>query len=308
MGLLPAGLRPTWSASSFLLYAGALTVLLSLCALLGALAALHGSTALVAWSALVLALVLAAAVAAERRGHAVLAGLAAFVAVGALGTLAGSLLHALGLADGAAPFDRDLELTPLVVEVTVLVAALVAASRFRLPLLLLAQTAALTVLVLDTTAGIFGLGNWIAVAALLLGVVELAAARLLDSGETRPWAFWKHVAAALLIGGAAVWFLDGNDLGWIVIGLLSLGYFALARSFGRSVWAVVGALGLLLVTTHFVDESAPVVFTIPFLPLDVEGGGFELWQTALVYIALGVVYALLGLALRQPTVHDAPPA
>jgi len=106
-------------------------------------------------------------------------------------------------------------------------------------------------------------------------------------------------------GGAALWFLDGNDVGWVVVGLLSLGYLALARSFARSVWAIVGALGLLLTTSHFVDESDAIVGAIPFLPTEVvEGGGLDLWQTALVYIGLGVVYVLLGQFLRQPTTHE----
>lgn len=309
MGSLPIGLRPAWSGASFLLYAGAFTVLGALGVLLGSLAKMHGSTALIGWSALFLALLLAVAVASDREGRAVVAGLSAFVAVAVAGVAAGALLDAIGLADGAEPFDRDLELAPFFVEMVVLAAALVAARRFRFPLLLLAATIATTVLVLDTTAAVVGTGNRVATAALLLGLGELAIARSLDASGRPEWAFWKHVAAAFTIGGAALWLLDGNDAGWVVIGLLSLGYLALARSFGRSVWAIVGALGLLLTTSHFVDESDAIVGAIPFLPTEVvEGGGLELWQTALVYIGLGVAYALLGHLLRQPTMHDAPPA
>lgn len=308
MGFLPVGLRPAWSGASFLLYAGALTTLVSLGVLLGALADLHGSTALVGWSALFLALLLAAAVVLERSRRAVLAGLTAFVAVGVVGVLAGSLIDAIGLADDVAPFDRDLELAPFLVEAAVLAAALVASRRFRFPLLLLAATVAKIVLVLDTTAGVFGTGNWIATAALLLGFAELAVALSLDGSDRRPWAFWKHASAALLIGGAALWLLKGSDVGWIAVGLLSLGYLAFARGIARSAWAVVGAVGLLLVTSHFVDESDAVVSAIPFLPAELDGGGLEVWQTALVYVGLGVVYALLGLLLRQPTLHDAPSA
>ena len=305
VGFLPAALRPAWSGASFLLYAGAFTVLGALSVLLGSLAEMHGSTALIGWSALFLALLLAVAVAADRDGRLVVAGLSAFVAVAVAGVVAGSLLDAIGLADGAEPFDRDLELAPFVIEVVVLAGALAAARRFRFPLLLLAATIATTVLVLDATAAVFGTGNWIATVALLLGLVELAIARSFDASDHTGWAFWKHTAAALTIGGAALWFLDGNDVGWVVVGLLSLGYLALARSFARSVWAIVGALGLLLTTSHFVDESDAIVGAIPFLPTEVvEGGGLDLWQTALVYIGLGVVYVLLGQFLRQPTTHE----
>lgn len=307
MGFLPIGLRPAWSGASFLLYVGAFTVLGALGVLLGSLAKMHGSTALIGWSALFLALLLAVAAASDRDGRPVVAGLSAFVAVAVAGVAAAALLDAIGLADSSEPFDRDLELAPFVVEVVVLAAALVAARRFRFPLLLLAATIATTVLVLDTTAAVVGAGNWVATAALLLGLGELAIARSLDASGHPEWAFWKHAAAAFTIGGAAIWLLDGNDAGWVFIGLLSLGYLALARSFGRSVWAIVGALGLLLTTSHFVDESDAIVGAIPFLPTEVvEGGGLELWQTALVYIGLGVVYALLGQFLRQPTTHDAP--
>lgn len=305
MSQLPVALRPAWSASSFLLYAGAATVLVSLLTLLGDLGGRHGSWGLAAWAALALAILLVVAVRAERDGQFVLAGLTALVAVAVSGVLTGALLDAIGLADGAGLFDDDLQLAPLLVEVAVLTAALWAARRLRFPLLMLAATAAQVVLVLDTVAGLVGGGNWLQWAALLLGLVELGIARSLDGHEgRRPWAFWKHVAASLLIGGALVTLLDGGDLGWVLVGVASLAYVALARSFGRSVWAVVGAFGLFLVTTHFVDESDTVVDSIPFVPAQGNGDGLELWETALVYVGLGIVYAGLGRLLRQPTLHD----
>ena len=76
-------------------------------------------------------------------------------------------MNAIGLADGVVPFDDDFELAPLLVEVTVLVAALVAARRLRFPLLMLAATVAQVVLVLDLVAGILGRGNWLAVGCAL---------------------------------------------------------------------------------------------------------------------------------------------
>ncbi len=303
MGFLPPGLRPAWSGSSFLLYSGAFVVLISLGVLFGSLSEMHGSGGLAGWSALFLAILMALTLAARRDGHAVVAGLCAFVALFVLAVLIGSLLDIVGLADDVAPFDRDLELAPLVVEAVVLVAALYAARELRFPLLLLAAVGATTVLVLDTVAGVFGTGNWIAWAALLLGLVELALATSLDGADRRPWAFWKHAAAAILIGGGALSLLDGGDVGWVLIGLISLGYLAVARSTGRSVWAAVGAVGLFLVTTHFVDESQAVFEFVP-LPFETEGDGLELWQTALVYTGLGVAYVLLGQLLRQRTLHD----
>ncbi len=42
-------------------------------------------------------------------------------------------------------------------------------------------------------------------------------------------------------------------------------------------------------------------------PSEAEDSGLELWQTALIYTGLGVVYVLLGRLLRQPTLHGRKP-
>ena len=254
-------------------------VLGSLGVLLGTLGRMQGSTALVAWSALVLAILVALAVAASRNARPVVAGLCAFVAVAVVAVVAGSLLDAVGLAGDVSLFDQDFELAPLLGEIAVLVAALYAARKFRFPLLLLAATVAKAVLVLDTVAGVFGTGNWLAWAALLLGLGELASTATLR-GDRSPWAFWKHVAAAILIGAAVVRLLDGSGFGWVLIGVVSLAYLGLARSTGRSAWAVVGAVGLLLVTTYFADQGDAVIGLVPALPIQAEDSGLELWQTA----------------------------
>jgi hypothetical protein len=305
--MLPVGLRPAWSGASFLLYTGALTVLVSLSVLFGTIAYDHGSGALLGWSALILGLLLAAAVASEQAGRSVTAGLAAFVAVVSFAVVLGAFFDASGIGDGVGLFDTDLELAPLLGEVFVLLAALAAARRFQFPLLLLAAIVAKAVLVLDTTAGLFGLGNWLAVAALLLGLTELGIALSLDGAGRDPWAFWKHAAAGVLIGGALVWFFDGGDVGWVVIGLIALFYVGLARSLSRSVWAVLGAFGLFLATSHFVDETDLVRGFVPFFGDDGDGTGLDLWQVALVYAGLGVAYTVLGQLLRQPVTHEPPP-
>ena len=60
-------------------------------------------------------------------------------------------------------------------------------------------------------------------------------------------------------------------------------------------------------TSHFVDEGNVLVGTVPMLPFEADEGGLELWQTALIYTGLGVVYVLLGRLLRQPTLHAGEP-
>ena len=94
------------------------------------------------------------------------------MAVAVVAVVAGSLLDAVGLAGDVSLFDQDFELAPLLGEIAVLVAALYAARKLRFPLLLLAATVAKAVLVLDTVAGVFGTGNWLAWAALLLGLAR----------------------------------------------------------------------------------------------------------------------------------------
>lgn len=305
MSGLPAALRPVWSSSSFLAYAGALTVLVALVALLGDLGDRHGSWALTAWSLLVLAILLVATARFEREERPLSTGLTAFVAVAITAVVAGAFLVAIGLGDGTAPFDDDFELAPLLVEIVVLAAALAAARRFRFPLLLLAATAAQIVLVLDLIAGILGSGNWLQWGALLLGLVELGLARSLDADPTRgTWAFWKHVAASLLIGVSLLTLLDWGDVGWVLIAIASLAYVGLAHKFRRSVWAVVGALGLFVVVTHFIDGATTIVDAFPIVPVSSDGDALATWQTALLYAGLGCAYVALGKLLREPTLHD----
>jgi hypothetical protein len=82
----------------------------------------------------------------------------------------------------------------------------------------------------------------------------------------------------------------------------------MAGSLSRAVWAVVGAFGLLLVTSHFVDETDVVRGLVPFFGEGDADEGLDTWELALVYAGLGVVYVLLGQLLRQPVTHeDLPP-
>ena len=280
-------------------------MLVALVALLGDLGDRQGAWALTGWSLLVLAILLLLTARFERERRSVLTGLTAFVAVAITGVVAGSFLAAIGLGDGTAPFDEDFELAPLLVEIVVLTAALAAARRFRFPLLLLAATVAQIVFVLDLIAGILGSGNWLQWGALLLGLVELGIARSLDVDATRrTWAFWKHVAASLLIGISLLTLLDWGDVGWVLIAVASLAYVGLAHKFRRSVWALVGALGLFAVVTHFVDGAATVVNAFPIVPVPGDGDGLETWQAALIYASLGCGYVALGKLLREPTLHD----
>ena len=69
-------------------------------------------------------------------------------------------------------------------------------------------------------------------------------------GVDRVYGFWVHVVAGLTIGGALLWFSHSSDTDWVLIGLASLVYVAIASGLGRSSYAVLGAIGL------FSDDDA----------------------------------------------------
>ena len=74
--------------------------------------------------------------------------------------------------------------------------------------------------------------------------------------------------------------VDG-DAGWILVGLLSIAYVAGAYAFGRSSYAVLGAIGILATTTYFIQDG--LSFVGFFVPLEVGDpeGGIDPWQIAL---------------------------
>ena len=96
-----------------------------------------------------------------------------------------------------------------------------------------------------------GGGNWSATVTFLVGIVFLAVAASLDAGSRHPYAFWLHVGAGLTIGGSLVYFLHDGDFEWALIAIGGLLYVALASRFGRSSWAVLGAIGILLSAAHY---------------------------------------------------------
>ena len=153
-----------------------------------------------------------------------------------------------------APFD-GFHLSHFSLELLLLVARRRRTRRFRFPLLVLARASASAwFFVTDLLSN--G-GNWSAVVTLVFGLAP-ALGRVSAIAST---AFWVHVVAGLTIGGALLWFWHSSDLDWILIALASLVYVAdRRRASARSSYAVLGAFGLFLVTTHFVVKW--------FVPLD----------------------------------------
>ncbi len=138
-------------------------------------------------------------------------------------------------------------------------------------------------------------GGWSAVVTLFVGLFYLAVALAVDSGPRRPYGFWLHVGAGLLIGGSLLWFWHGGNFEWALIAIAAVVYVFFSQPTGRSSWAVFGAIGLLLASIHFALEWTHVRLVF------FSGGSAadRPWVSPLVFTCLGVLLVCLGLALGR---------
>lgn len=288
-------LKSVWTSSTFLQYAGMLIVLGAVAWLLSFLQDQHGTGGLVGWAALFTAVALALALAVERRGEPLLAGLLAVVAVIAFAAFAGAIFDVAGLIEeGAGPLAEGFDFWLIVLELIVLFAALRALRRFRFPLLALVATLAGWAAIVDVLGEIFGGGDDAhAAAAIVAGLGFAAGGRSMDEGGSSPSAFWVHLVAGLSVGGGVLWFLHSEDWQWALVAVVSLAYVAAARTLLRSSYAVLGAIGLTAVASYFIEKWFSLTSLVPFFeapPEDVDE-----WGRPVVYLALGVVLVALGL-------------
>ncbi len=288
--------KPTWRTSSFLLYAGGFTVLLSAFGALAYLSSSYGDAAYAGWAALVLVVLNGIAHAFDRRKRWIAAGVFAFVSVIAWGVFLGALWTWFGWLSAAptpstvaassssSPF-AGFSVARLSLELLVLIAAVATRRRFRFPLLVSIYAVVGWFFVTDLVSG--G-GTWSAVVTLLVGLVYLAAGGASDE----PGAFWLHLVAGALIGGSVLYWWHSSDWQWALIAVLSLGYVEIARRSRRSSWAVLAAVGLLLASAHFAAEWTGGSI-IPF------GGSSssapKLWVPSVVFAFTGFLLVTLGL-------------
>jgi hypothetical protein len=291
--------RAPWTSSSFLLYVGGITILLSMLGFLGSLSGDYGSAALTGWAALVFVVLAALAFGSRRAGRPLVAGLFAVSAVVALTVLVGALEAWFGwLTDSNAPF-AGFHLDHFLIELVLVVAAFVALRIFRFPLLVLFAAGGSWFLITDVLSS--G-GDWSATVTLVVGLALMA----VGVGVDRIYGFWVHVVAGLTIGGALLWFSHTSTTDWVLIALASLLYVWIASGLGRSSYAVLGAVGLFLMTTHFVDKwfgSVPFPFFLLFFPHYFDDSTNRPWAQALSYAVYGLVLTLLGVWVarrRQP--------
>jgi hypothetical protein len=310
-------IRPRWSSASFLFYAGAFVALLGGLGLIAALvfkADGHRAAAAAGWSALLAVVAVAAAEALRRRRHDLLAGLAAFLAVVFVTVCAAALVDWVGLAPDATGrfLQRSFEPGLYLVEAVTVVAGLAALARFRFPLLVLPVASTLLLALVDIGTTIVGADTGTGAAtvfAAIGGGLLVLTGIALDRTDRRPYGFWLHVVGGIAIGEVLLYLSDRGELGWVVVALGSVVYVIAARVLARSSYAVLGAIGVMVVATHWIGKwLGTVAVPLPFF--GAKGGGGdrpEPWQVSLSYVAVGVVLVLLGrLALREEA-DDVPP-
>jgi hypothetical protein len=301
-----SAVRAAWSSASFLLYTGGLVLALVVVWLFASLADEWGDFALTAWTAAVVVALGGAAYVAQRAGQVVLAGLIALSGVVAVGLFVGALEDWFGWLDDVddSAFGGFRPALLLLV-LALLAASLVALRRFRFPLLVVIAAAAAWFFVTDL---ISGGGDWSAIVTVLVGLVYVVLAVALDADpETRPYAFWLHVAAGVTIGSGLIWFFHEGDLDFVLVGLAGLAYIALGDRLVRSSWVVLGAWGLLQTTSHFATKwGGASEFFFPlfyFVPFFIVGGetafngedAHRPWLGALIFGLYALVLIAIGL-------------
>ena len=285
--------QPRWATWTFLLYAGGFTILGAALGWLSYFSSTAGNAGYVAWALLVFAALAAVAERFKRTGHPITAGLFAFAAVVAFVALVGALWTWFGwLSYGSASSFGGFHLSRLLAELLWIAAVCVALVRFRFPLLVVQLTLSVWLIVTDL---ISGGGDWSAIVTLLVGLCFLGAALLLDLGVTRPYGFWLHVAAGLLIGGSLVYLMHAGTVEWLLIAVASVAYVGLAGAFGRSSWAVLGTWGLLLAAAGLTRDWTAIHVSLG----GPSGAGDRGWVPPLVFGCAGVVLLVLGLAAAR---------
>ena len=281
--------RAGWTSSSFLVYTGGLTVLFSLFALLGVIAADHGQGAFAGWSVVIFLAIEVCAFWLRQSDRPVAAGVFAFVAVLLFGLMVGAFFNWFGwLHGGEGPFS-GFHFGLLGVELLTLTAAFAALRVFRFPLICLITSGLGWYFVTDVLSS--G-GNWTTTVTFLVGLMLLCIGLGLDSGNSRPYGFWTHFVAGLTVGGSLLTWWHSGDFEWTLIIITSLIFIAIGSAARRSSWAVFGAIGLAAATAHFAFDQ-----TFSFSSDTVSRP--QTWVGPISYLCLGFFLTLLGLHLSR---------
>jgi hypothetical protein len=290
--------RPRWSSSSFLMYAGAFVVIFAMIALLSWLATEHSDGGFFGWSLLVWAVMGVVAVGFELSGERLAAGLFAFVSLIAFSVAAGAFETLINILDEpSGGLFEGFRWALLLLALIIITAGFILLARFRFPLLVLPVAAVSWFFLVDLVSG--G-GTWSAIVSIFVGLVFM----LVGAGADRAYGFWIHVVAGLAIGGAFLYVWNSATWEWILIGLIALVFFLFAGALDRSSYAVLGAIGLFLAWSYFVekwtDAEVPTPLEEGLSPgFTSETGEPSVWGAALLYALLGLVLVAIGLWLER---------
>ena len=241
--------RARWSSSSFLLYAGAFVVLFAMSRCSNWLSQEHSDGGFFGWSLLVWPSSGVVAIGFELAGERVAAGLFAFVSLVVFSVC--SRLVRRSHRHPRRRRRRAVRRLPAGVSCSsprVITAALILLARFRFPLLVL--PVGLPELVLPRRPRL-GRRDWSAIVSIFVGLVLMLVGAGADRivrvlGPLRRRAR-RSAAASSTSGTRSTW-------EWILIGLIALVFFLFAGGLDRSIYAVLGAIGLFLSWTYFVEQ------------------------------------------------------
>jgi hypothetical protein len=290
-------MKPRWTTSSFLLYAGGLTVLGAAVGALGYLSGQYGKAAYAGWSLLILAVLYAKAHGFRRTERWVAAGIFGFASVIAWAAFVAALWNWFGwLSGGSVASFGHFSVARLALELLVLAAALDDLRRFRFPLIASIAVYVGWFFVLDLVSS--G-GNWSAFVTLFAGLAYFVA----GAASSKPTAFWLQFAAGTLIGGSLLYWWHSTDADWSLISIAAIVYVAVAYATKRSSWAVFGSLGLLGAGTHFAAKWSHGTVSLSTSTVASVSRG---WAPSLVFAFVGFLLVVLGLASRRGA-EPAPP-
>jgi hypothetical protein len=277
--------KPVWKTSSYLVYTGGLTVLLSAVAALSYLSGHYGSGALTGWALLILVVLSGIAHVLRRRGRWVAAGIFAFASVIAWGAFVAVAWHWFGWLDSPGRFS-DFSFARLSLELLVLVVASYDRRVFAFPFIRLISAVVCWFFVIDLVSS--G-GAWTKVVTLLVGLAYLVAGVAGNS----PSAFWLQLVSGLLIGGVLLDWWHSTDTDWALISAAALVYVLLAYATKRSSWAVLATIAFTGATMHYLFGAAVTSL--------IATRSFAGWSPIVAFACLGFWFVLLGLLGRRRT-------
>ncbi len=285
--------KPVWNSSSFLIYAGGLTVLQGAEAALLYLGIQSKGAAgeLTAWSLLIFVILAAIAHGLRRADRWLPAGLFAFNSVVAWGILVAATFNWWGWENGSFRNVHVWSWPRLLLEALILLAATVTRWRFKFPFIRLISALVGAFFVFDLVTKFHG--NAVAVVALLLGLAYLFYGHV----SKKPSTFWLHLTAGYLIGIPILYWCHKSTFDFAVVSFMSLVYVVWAHWTKRSSWAVLGAIGFFIAATFFVVKA--VEDSVRSAQYGGQSAVSGLWYVPLAIGLLGFWLVLLGMLGRR---------